>query len=117
MQRILSGNRNDTRDTRVPYRIASDDVGKLIYTDVKDAVALITKLISDPAFYTPDFLQMASLLLASYITPRLLLGDAVKLGARAHELYRIMRLEAINNGAEEEQEDIEPQSEFMRARL
>src|SRR5688500_15854934 len=46
-KRILSGTRNDTAQTRVPYKIANETEGTVIYSDAEDAQAEYTIDISD----------------------------------------------------------------------
>jgi len=115
-RRILSGQRTDTRDTRVPYKIAQDSSGTLIFTDQENAECEYTIREDDPLRYPPDFVLAFSFLLASYIAPRLTGGDPFKLGQRALQLYALQISKAQANAKNEEQPDIEPDSEFTRAR-
>lgn len=114
--RIRSGSRNDSRDERVPYKIAKDTSGRLIYTDEEDATVEYIELITDPERFTPDFYMALSFRLAAMIAPRLTAGDPYKLGPRAYQMYvhEIERAKAtaLNEG----QVDVEVDSEFIRAR-
>lgn len=115
-RRILSGSRNDSRETRIPYKLASDDSGKLIYTDQYQAVCEYTKMMSNPALWPDDFILMMSYLLASLISPRVTRGDGVKLGDRAFEIYLRSKQAAEVNAENEEQLDEPPEAESIRAR-
>lgn len=116
LRRILSGTRNDTRQTRVPHRIARDDSGRLIYTDTENAEAEYTILVDDPEQYPPDFTMALSLLIASYIAPRVTGGDPFKMGDRALRLYALSIEKARANSINEEQTEEHPESEFIRGR-
>lgn len=117
IRRILSGIRNDSRQTRTPYKIAGDTSGSLIYTDMEDAEIEYTIRVTNPLRYPPDFLMALSLRLASYIAPRLTGGDPFKLGNRALELYAFEIGKSEASAANEEQPDETPESEFVQERL
>jgi len=116
MRRLLSGIRNDNRQVRVSYRIAGDDSGLVIYTDIQDAVCEYTVKPDNTARFTDDFKLALSYLIGSMMAPRLTRGDAYKLGDKALALYlqTISRAEA--NAFNEEQDEEKPESEFIRAR-
>jgi hypothetical protein len=115
-RRILSGVRNDSRQSRVSYRILSDDLGELVYTDMPNAIGEWTKQVVNTELWPPDFVAAFSLLLAGRIGPRVAGGDQFKLADRALRLYEQSRNKARANAANEEQLDEEPGSEFERAR-
>jgi hypothetical protein len=115
-RRILSGQRTDTRDTRVPYRTVAGDSGELIYTDAEDAEGEYTRRITDASKFKQDFVNAVSFLLASYIAPRLTAGDPAKLGERAIRFYQFELSKAQANALNEQQPDVEADSEFIRAR-
>ena len=79
MRRILSGQRQDTQKTRVPYRISADSAGRIIYTDKEDAEIEYTKNVTDPGLFSAEFTLALSFRLASYIAPRLTGGDPFKM--------------------------------------
>lgn len=116
LRRILSGIRNDTRQTRIPYRVTRDESGLLIYTDAEDAELEYTINESDVGRFPPDFVMALSFLLAGYVAPRLTGGDPFKLGNRALELYQFELSKARSSAANEEQPDDLPESEFIRTR-
>lgn len=115
-RRILSGSRNDSRQSRVPYRFAYADDGQLVLTDKEDAEAEWTVKVTNPARYSEDFALALSLRLAGYVAPRLTGGDPHKLGQRALQLYEAEISKARASAFNEEQADEEVDAEFIRAR-
>jgi hypothetical protein len=115
-RRILSGTRNETSDSRIPYRIASDDIGKLIYTDKPDAECEFTKSIDNILLWPDDLILAVSFLLAGLIAPRVTRGDGVKLGDRAMAAYAQMKSMSEANAEGEEQAEENPEAESIRAR-
>jgi len=116
IHRILSGLRNDTRQSRAPYKLGADTTGKLIYTDEQDAEIEYTAKNDDPSTYTSDFVLAFSYYLASMMAPRLSKGDQFKLGQEARRMYVLSLSLAVSRAFNEEQPDEEPESEFIRAR-
>lgn len=116
IRRILSGVRNDTPDTRVPYKIANASSGQVLFTDQPNAQIEYTLRVEDPQQYPPDFVMAFSLRLAAYIAPRVTGGDAFKLSERALRLYQLEISSAQATATNEEQGDTTPDSEFIRAR-
>lgn len=115
-RRIISGSRNDTRDTRVPYKIGKDSDGRLIYVDKEDAAAEYTERVEDPLFFSADFVIALSFKLAGYIAPRVTAGDPFKLRQQAMELYVYEISKAQANAFNEQQDERVPESEFINAR-
>lgn len=115
-RRILSGLRNDNRQSRVPIKIGQDDAGQLIYCDIEDAEAEYTIQVEDAGKFPPDFVMALSLRLASYIAPALTGGDPFKLGERAYRAYRMEIAAAQGNAGNEEQNEEHPEAEMIRAR-
>jgi hypothetical protein len=108
--------RNDLRATRVPYRIMSDDAGRIILCDLVDPILEYTSKIEDPEKFDPDFVTAFSLYLASLIAPRVTAGDQFKLGHYAYQ-RAISELEnAKANALNEEQVDSEPDAEMILVR-
>lgn len=116
VRRFLSGVRTDTRDTRAPYKIARDSSGLLVYSDLEDAQIEYTMRETDNTHYPPDFTMAFSFLLAAYIAPRLTNGDPFKMGERAMAMYDREISRAAAAAGNEEQPDVTPESEFIRAR-
>lgn len=116
LRRILSGNRNDNRQGRIPYRIGHDDAGRLIYTDQQDAEIEYTYKETRPDRFTPDFTLAASFRLAGYIAPTVTGGDPFKLGERAMRFYVFETTVAQANAVNEQQDEEPPEAESIRAR-
>lgn len=116
VRRILSGIRNDTRQSRVPYKVASDSQGILIFTDQEDAEIEYTVRFEDPQFYPSDFAMAFSYCLAYLMAPRITGGDQFRLGDRAFKLYQYQLSKAESNALNEEQAEEEPESQFVRDR-
>jgi len=116
IRKVLSGTRNDTQDSVVPYKIAQDSSGLVLFCDVEDAEIEYTVHTEDPQFYTPDFTMALSFLLAHYIAPRLTGGDPFKLGIRAVQMYDFEIRKARSNAINEERMERVPESEFIRGR-
>lgn len=114
--RVLSGLRNDNRQSRVSYKIGADGSGKLIYCDINDAECEYTFLADDPQFWPADFSNAFAFKLAFYIAPRVTGGDPFKLGQRAFEAYKMMLAQAASTNFNEQQVEEDPESEFIRAR-
>lgn len=115
-RRILSGTRNDSRQSRIAYRIERDDDGRLLFTDLEEAQGEWTTLVDDVTQWPPDFTQSVAFLLAGYIAPSISAGDQFKLGDRAFGLYQASIARARANALNEEQRDAPPDSEFIASR-
>lgn len=115
-KRIISGTRNETRQSRVPYQVVHDSTGRLIYTDQQDAVLQYIKNIEDTGQFFADFTMAMSFRLAFYIAPRVTGGDPFKLGERALKMYQVEIQRAQANAANEQQDEEAPDSEFVRMR-
>lgn len=116
LRRIQSGLRRDTRQSRVEYKLGSDDNGQLIYTDLADAKVEFTARVTDPAFFPVDFRLALSFRLAMYIAPRITGGDPYNLQSRCESAYKMEIAKAWAAAAMEEQPPEEPDSEFGRFR-
>lgn len=114
--RILSGVRNDSRQSRAPYKILRDNTGLLIYSDEVTAQIEYIAKTDDPTFYTPDYIMALSLRLAVYIAPKLTKGDPYGMANKVMAMYiqEISRAQA--SATNEGQRDEMPDSEFVRVR-
>lgn len=117
VRRILNPGTIETSDTRLTYKIAQDDTGKLIFTDQEDAQVEITKYIEDYTVMTDDFQMALSFLLAHYIAPTLTNGDPFKLGERAKLNYLEEISKAKGTSVNEEEVGALPESEYVRGRV
>lgn len=115
-KRVLSGSRNDTRQSREPYRIVKNADDYVVYSDVEDAACEYVFRNEDTQHYPPDFAIALSFRLAAYVAPRLTAGDPFKMGERSMQLYQFELSKARANGANEEQAEEPPQSEFILER-
>jgi len=116
IRRVLSGIRNDNRQTRVSYRVAQDDTAKIIYTDQRDAIVEYTLRQTNTELFTADYTIAFSYLLAHYIGPRLTGGDPTKIKERMFALYKVQIEKSQDSSLNEEQADEEPESEMVRLR-
>ncbi len=116
LKRILSGLRNDNRQSRVPYVIGKDAQGKLIYTDQQNAQIEYIELVTNTSHFSPDAAMALSFRLAAYIAPRLTGGDPFKMGDRAIRFYLTEVSMAKANAVNEQQDEELPESEFIRSR-
>lgn len=115
-RRILSGTRNDTRQSRVSYKLAFDDAGKIIYSDQEDATLEYTYNLTDPEFYPTDFILALSYKLASLVAPQLTGGDPFKLQDSTMKMFMFYINQAAITSFNEQQDEQETDSEFMRTR-
>ena len=116
LKRIWSGLRNDSRQSRVPFKILRDASGRVIYTDQINACMEYTYNETDTSRFTPDFVQALSFRLAVYTAPRLTSGDPFKIRADVLKLYSFEIGRAQASAANEQQDEEPPQAEWIRAR-
>lgn len=116
IERVLSGFRNDQLETRVPYKIARDASGILIFTDMDDAVIEYRVRADDPQFYPSDYTLALSYYLAMLMAPRLTKGDPNKLGIQAGQMYTLTVAAAQNRALNEPQDDKLPEADYVAGR-
>lgn len=116
LRRILGVARNDSKQSRIPFREAFSDDQQLIYTDEEDAVMEYTVRVSTVERWPVDFVKAFAFLLASYAAPSITAGDPLKLGDRAmvNHISALAVAKANSNNEECEEEPVD--SEFVRAR-
>ena len=115
-RRILSGNRNDTPATKVPYAVSQDSSATVIFTDATNAVAEYTRNVTDESFFSSDFETAVSYRLAYYIAPRLTAGDPFNLGQKAFQNYQLELSRAVANSFNEDQSVELQDTESVNAR-
>lgn len=115
-RRILSGNRNDTELTKVPYAVSQDSSGYVLYTDRNEAQAEYTVRVEDETYFQSDFILAVSYRLAHYIAPRVTAGDPFKLGQAAMQNYMIELSKAVANKFNEDQSVTLQDTESITAR-
>lgn len=114
--KIPSGIRNDTQDSRIPYKVVHGTSGKLIYTDQQDAELIYTKRVTDVSRYTAKFRMALSLKIAGYIAARVTGGDPFNLQEKAEARYKLVLTQAQAAVMNEQRTELNPESEFIRAR-
>jgi len=115
-RRILSGIRNDTRQSRASSRITSSTASLMIYTDVQDAVAEYTFRETNSERFSAGFTMAFSYLLAEAIAPQVSGGDPFNLKAAAARSYILALTRAEANDINEQQDEEHPEAEAIRAR-
>lgn len=116
LRRILSGLRNDNRQSRIPYKFVETTGAKVIYTDMQDAAVEYTLLREDVEAYPDDFVLALSRRIASYIAPLVTGGDPFKLQEKNMQLYMYEITLATANSLNEEQMEEQPDGEQIRFR-
>lgn len=116
MRRLLSGSRNDSRQSKVPYKIGRDSSGKLIYTDLEDAECEYTMTITDETEFSSGFVMALSAFLAALIVPRVTRGDVFEMARKMYALYDLFLTQEESRQSNEEVRDQLPYSEFERGR-
>ena len=114
--RILSGIRNDTRQSRVPYHIGKDDQGGLIYCDQESAQLEYIQFVDDSSRYPIDVFLAMSYLLAGMAAPRICGEDPFKMGDKAMKMYQYFKGQADAADINDQQEEEPPEAEAVRAR-
>lgn len=117
IRRVILGGagRMEVQSSKVRYLLGRDGSGVLIYTDLADASVEFTYREIDVTRFPPDFIAAFSHLLASRIGPRIA-GDKIKLVEAQLPLYDYEIRKARANALNEQLPDVEPESEFLRAR-
>lgn len=116
LMRISSGLRQDTRGSRVPYVIESDETGRVLYSDENPANIVYISNILNTDLFPIDFVLALSYRLAFFIAPRITGGDPFGLGKKSFELYNRELDRARVNAMNEEQVDFPVESEYIRVR-
>lgn len=101
---------------RIPFTLGFDDQGKLIYTDMDEASAEITGIVTNPTFFSSKFVECLSWKLAALIAPGLTRGDQEGVVEKCEAGYQQARAEAWASAGNETQSDKEPDAESIRAR-
>lgn len=114
--RIVSGNKNESRQDRIPYKVLSQPEGLVLFTDQVNAILEYTVNITDVNLFPSDFKMALSFRLAHYIAPRVTKGDPFGMGKRAMDNFFAEISMAQANAYNEEQPTDLPFSEFTRTR-
>jgi len=114
--RIIGGSRNETVDSRVPYKIANINSAKVILTDEPSAVVEFIYYNQSIEQWPPDFMLAVSFLLAKFIAPAVTGGDPFNKGESAYQNYQWMINDAKASALNEVNRDPLPESEFISGR-
>lgn len=101
---------------KVPYKIAVDSSGKVIWCSLSEAQLEYTVRVTADLIAPPDFELCVTYRLATFIAPSLTAGDPNKLGAAAMQSYLFEAGKASNNAYNEEQATQSNDCAFTRAR-
>lgn len=115
-RRILSGFRDDTDLTRIPYKITQDSTGILIYCDTENAILEYTLNTENVDLFSSDFKVALSYRLAHYIAPRITAGDPFGLGDKALQKYVLEIQRASANAFNEDKSSLPLTTDSISAR-
>jgi len=115
-RKILSGTRNDNRQSRIPFEIIASDTGMQIYTDMQFAIGKYSKKVTENQVFSPQFVIALAMRLAGYVAPGITGGDPFKKGDTAMKMYQMEGSKAESNFINQNQDEEVPDSEFIRAR-
>lgn len=116
LRRILSGVRNDTSRSRIPFKLSRDGGGQVILTDQYQAKIEYTERVLDAQYFSAEFSLALSFRLAAYIAPRVTGGDPFKLKDEMLKQYLLELGAAKTNNMNEETQEQRPESEFITTR-
>lgn len=111
---VVSGTRTPRATQKIPFEVAGDSSGRVIYTDLVDAELLYTARIEDTTLFEPMFVTALAALLAS----RIAMPMSVKpeLAANAGKAYVNILHNAAAHSMNQSQPGVEPDSEFVSVR-
>lgn len=113
--RIVSGNARENSCSLVPYQIASDDQGLLIFTNMVDAQLEYTTRLRPYAMWTHDFVMAYTAQLAFLMAPRLTSRESGQQNAML-SLFGAFIMQARANSYNEGQSLQPPEADSIRAR-
>jgi len=116
LRRILSGSRQDTQQSRIPYRIVVEGGTRKIYTDQDSAVVEYTTDITDASIFDSEFAMALSYRLAAFICSRLTAGDDFRIKAEMLQHYQMEIGFAKKKNMNEVQHDRHNESDLIRSR-
>lgn len=117
VRKILSGVNITTPFDAIDYKLSVDVSGRLIMTNQEDAVLEYTKTVSDFNTVPSDFKMAFSYRLGMYICAGLTSGDPFKIKESCEKSYLFEISKAEANSINEESNDPDVDSEFVRARI
>lgn len=116
MRRVLSGQRVDTQESRIPFRIVTDDSGLIIYTDESAATVEYTFDVKSTNLFSPEFDLALSFRLAALVGARLTGGDPFKIKQDMLGQYELELGRAKKKNMNEETKPKFPESDLIRSR-
>ena len=116
IRRIISGMRQDTLNSEIPYKIVEDAIGYLVYTDEETAEVEYTYDVTDTSFFKANFAFALSFRLAAYVAPRITAGDPFKMKQEMLGQYQLELGTALAKDLNTGVLDKAPESEFIKAR-
>lgn len=117
VRKILSGVNITTPVDPIDYKLSKDDTARLIMSNQEDAVVEYTVLITDWDNVPADFKMAFSFRLGVYIAPGLTAGDPFKIKTDCYNSYLLEISKAEANSINEESNDPDVDSEFVRGRI
>ncbi len=115
-KRILSGDRNDSQESRVKYIFAYGNAGREIYTDQQEAVAEYTVRVPNTERLPSSMMNAFALRLAMTLFPALSANGSDKAFNRLVKLYDFEIAKARSGAFNEEQPDDAPPTPSIAAR-
>lgn len=112
-RRIVGADGTATADP-IPYQLGQDDTGRLIYTDVEDAILEGTFWYEDPGEFTNSFAEALAWLLATKLAMPLSVDMDKFQNAQASAGNALLKARGITN--QERRLKPAPQSLFIRSR-
>lgn len=117
VRKLLSGVNVTTPVDPIPYKLSKDSTARLILTNQQDAVAEYTSKEIDYDNIPSDFKMAFSFRLAVYVCPSLAAGEAFKIKGDLMNSYLLEISKAEANSINEESNDPDVDSEFIRSRI
>lgn len=101
---------------RDPFIISSDTAGRLVLSNQINAMAEITKIITDPLLFDEGFINAITWLLAAKIAPSLTGNNYQKVLDRVERGYLVALSSAGASAMNEGEVSVQPYSEIISAR-
>jgi len=113
---VLPGMRTEPSEKKVPFRIVKnpDGAGKLIMTDMEQAIGEYNIYVTDPAEFDATFAHAVSLFLGTLIVNPLRVDPSM--AKQVNEQFSAWQMEAAGRALREAQEDSVPDSEYQTGR-
>lgn len=115
-RKILSGLRNDSQGTKVPFEVGNSDDSRIILTDQASAEGKYTRRVTNPILFPPDFVEAFAWKLGFQIAGSLLQGEAAGMRGTAAKMYAYVLSGAKANSANEESKETPPDCDLITER-